>query len=93
MFLNKTLYSHRASVKYTLNLEPHSVVCPTPSWWKQLKKNKYIKKKKKIKKKKLGGQFLGVCQFIKYMFLLAVFIIVLNLHLGPSMNCGDKGKI
>ena len=32
VFLNKTLHSHRASVKYTLNLEPHSVVCPTPSW-------------------------------------------------------------
>ena len=32
VFLNNTLYSDRASVNYTLNLEPHSVVCPTPSW-------------------------------------------------------------
>ena len=58
-----------------------------------LKKIIHKKKKNKKKKKKLGGQFLGACQFIKYMSLLAVFIIVLNLHLGPSMNCGDKGKI
>ena len=58
---------------------------------KAIKKKKDIKKN--LKKKKLGGQFLGVCQFIKYMFLLAFFIIVLNLHLGLSMNCGDKGKI
>ena len=58
---------------------------------KAIKKKKTLKKK--LKKKKPGGQFLGVCQFIKYTFLLAFFIIVLNLHLGPSMNCGDKGKI
>ena len=55
VFLEKTLCSHSASLKGTLNLETRSIVCSISSWWKRLKE----KRNKRDKKKRLDRTILS----------------------------------